>query len=242
MTDVAPIGHNRPPESTPFEAIKVHLDDLLVEARVWADGTAAENQAQADAIGRLLDLLREGERAAEEQRVIDKKPLDDQVADIQARYNEYIAPKTNKKPGKITNAVAALLKAREPWLKKLEDDRKAEAARLQKIADDEASRAREALQAAQAGSSLDARDEAEEIVNAATQAQLVANRAAKPVATGLRTFWVASITEQKAAMLHYMRERPQAFLDLTLSLAQADVRAGKRQIPGVAVTEDKRAA
>jgi hypothetical protein len=35
---VAEIGHNNPPEPTPYEAVKVHLDDLLTEAANWADG------------------------------------------------------------------------------------------------------------------------------------------------------------------------------------------------------------
>jgi hypothetical protein len=37
-----------------------------------------------------------------------------------------------------------------------------------------------------------------------------------------------------------MKDQPQRFLDLVVDLAKADVRAGKRQIPGFEVREQTR--
>jgi hypothetical protein len=65
----APMGHNKPPEATPYEAIRVHLDDLLTEAANWADGSGVENQAQADEVSRLIEDLRLGLQAADDARV-----------------------------------------------------------------------------------------------------------------------------------------------------------------------------
>lgn len=236
------IGHNNPPEPTPFEVVTAKADDLLLEARNWADGQKVESQAQADAVDALMDKLRAAEKATDEQRVIEKAPLDDQIAEIQDRYNVYIAPLKNKKPGKIPLALDALKKTIEPWLKKLDDDRKAAAAKAAAEAEAAAKAAAEAMAAAQAESSIEGREAAEELVQAAAQAQSFARRVAAPVATGLRTYWTPHITDQKAAILHYMKEQPERFLTLALDLAKEDVRAGKRQIPGFDVVEDKRAA
>jgi 5'-deoxynucleotidase YfbR-like HD superfamily hydrolase len=75
--------------------------------------------------------LRAGEAAAEAERLKEKAPLDKQIADIQDRYNEYIAPLKNKKPGKVPMAVSALKALLTPYLQKQEDEKRAiaEAAR-----------------------------------------------------------------------------------------------------------------
>ena len=61
-------------------------------------------------------------------------------------------------------------------------------------------------------------------------------------ATGLRTYWVARMTDRKAALFHYLVARPDAVVGLLQTLADADVREGKRSIPGFEVAEDRRAA
>jgi hypothetical protein len=55
---------------------------------------------------------------------------------------------------------------------------------------------------------------------------------------GLRKTYTAVLTDRKrAAIVHYMHEQPDEFVALAQRLADADVRAGKRQIPGVDVVE-----
>lgn len=238
---VAGLGHNSPPIATPFEAIKVHMDDLLVEARNWADGKPVENDAQAGEIDRLIDDLRKAEKAADDARKEEVAPLDVQRDAIQDRYNEYIAPLKNKKPGRLSMALAALKATVEPWRKaKLaEAAAAAEAARL------EAARAAEEAAAAvrNAAGDLTAREAAEDMVRAAEDAQRAAKVATKAATTGtgLTTFWRAEMTSQKAAILHYMNTDPEQFVALAQRLADADVYAGKRSIPGFNVIEDKRA-
>lgn len=239
---IYPGANNPPPEPTPtasgFDAIAVHMDDLLMEARNWADGKAAESQDHADEIDRLIDDLRLAMQTAEKARVAEKKPLDEQIAEIQARYNTYIAPATNKKPGKVVVAIDALKAALKPFLdeqKRIKDE-EAEAAR--KAAQDAADAAAAALRATEA-SDLEAREAAEVLVEAATEAAQTAKRAEKAatIGTGLTRFYEPVLVDQREAVLHYMKQQPQAFLTLCMDLAKADVRAGKRQIPGFEVRE-----
>lgn len=124
------MGANNPPEATPFEAIKVNIEDLLIEAHNWADGTEVTTQAQVDEAGRLISDLEQAAKAAEAQRVAEKKPLDEQIAEIQARYNVYIADRKNKTPGKVWKAIDALKATVKPYLDRLEAERRAKALSL----------------------------------------------------------------------------------------------------------------
>ena len=60
--------------------------------------------------------------------------------------------------------------------------------------------------------------------------------------TGLRTYWSATITDRKAALLHYLARNPEAFEELIQSLADHDARNGRPAIPGITYSEEKRAA
>lgn len=239
---IYPGANNPPSEPTAdvsgYDALAAHMDDLLMEARNWADGKSAESQAHADEIDRLIDDLRLAMQTADKARVAEKKPLDDQISEIQARYNVYIAPATNKKPGKVVVAIDALKAALKPFLdeqKRIKDE-EAEAAR--KAAQEAADAAAEALRASEA-SDLEAREAAEALVEAATEAAQTAKRAKKAATTGtgLTRYYEPVLTDQREAVLHYMKQQPQAFLTLCMDLAKADVRAGKHQIPGFEVRE-----
>lgn len=253
MNAVAPIieapagvGHNGAP-LTPYEAVKIHLEDLLLEARNWADGEKVENQAQADEISRLIEDLRLGEKAADEARIAEKAPFDEQIAEIQERFNVYIAPLKNKKPGKVPVAVEVLKAALKPFLEAEKARKDAEAAEARKIAEAAQEAAAAAMRAA-AADNLAEREAAEALVEDARNAERAANRAAGDKAhanggsraMGLRTYYRAEITEPKAALIHYAANQREALLSLLLSLAQADVNQGKRQIPGVTVHEETR--
>lgn len=244
---VAAIGHNLPPEPTPYEAVVTHVDDLLLECRNFADGTPIENQAQADAVARLLEDLRLAEKAADDVRRDEVRPLDEQRDAIQARFNAYIAPLKNKQPGKIPVAMAALKATLTPWLLKL-DAEKREAERLaREEAERAASAAAEAMRVANPDN-LAEREEAEIKVAEANIAQAAAGRAANDKAhakgdgraIGLRKFYRPVMTVQRDAILHYMKVQPAAFVALVQQLAEQDVREGKRQIPGFNVIEEAR--
>lgn len=237
----APAGHNNPPAPTPFEAVKIHMDDLLVEARNWADGQAVESDAQAAEVDRLIDDLRKAEKAADEARKEEVAPLDLQRDAIQDRYNEYIAPLKNRKPGKLSVALAALKATVEPWRKKKADEAAAAALAKRLEAEKKAAEAAAAMRARDTSNIADV-EAAEALVSAAETAEREANRAAKAATTGtgLSTYFEAVMTVQRDAIIHYMHDQPAAFVTLCQQLADQDVRSGKRVIPGFTVEERKR--
>src|SRR3546814_4859603 len=68
MTDAtAPIGHNNPPEPTPYEAILTDVQDLSETAQGFLDGDPINDQATADMVAKLIDEARKGQKAAEDQ-------------------------------------------------------------------------------------------------------------------------------------------------------------------------------
>lgn len=238
------IGDNAAPD--PFGAIRVNLDDLLIEAHNYADGAVVENQAQADEASRLIDELRKGGYAADDLRALEKAPLDEQIEEIQTRYNEYIAGLKTKhsKPGKVVRAIDALKAAVKPYLDRLEAERRAEAERARLAAEEAQRIASDAARAAQAHD-LAAQEAAEELVTAARQAEAAAKQIEneRPQARGgdramgLRKTYTPVIVDRKACLTHYVVTQPETVAAFLLTLAKADVRAGKRQLPGVRVDE-----
>lgn len=245
---VAEIGHNKPP-LTPYEAVALHIEDLLTEARNWADGAAIENAAQAKAVARLIDDLRAAEKAAEEARKAEVAPLDEVRDAIQARFNVYIAPLKNKTPGKIPLAMAALKATQTPWLQKLEDEQRAIAEAARAEAEAAAKVAAEAMRQADAGN-LAEREAAEALVADAERAAADAKRAegAKAhakgdgKAMGLRSYFTPVMIEPREALRHYLVQRSEEVKAFLTTLAAQDVASGKRQIPGFRVDEERRVA
>jgi hypothetical protein len=257
LAEPAAVGHNGPPADAPapnpFDAIVIHLTDLLTEAANWADGTKVESQAQADTVGRLIGDLREGMDAAEALRVEEKSPLDERIREIQDRFNVWLAPLKNKVPGKVPTAISALEATVKPFLD-------AERKRLQDISDaaakdaaDKAAAAAQAIRDADA-SDLAGREAAEALVTQAHQAGRVAATAAadRPRmhggsrARGLTATYTARLDDPRAALLHYWggKDGPGAGRDALVAclqdLAQADVSRKIHTIPGVFVVEGTR--
>ncbi|SFB52539.1 hypothetical protein SAMN03159496_04661 [Rhizobium sp. NFR07] len=233
-TDIAgsvPKTHNQPP----YIAIFTEIDDLYEEAKNWADGEAISSQEMHDAIEKLYDGLHEAGKKADALRVEDKKPLDDQVAAVQSRYNPYIQPKK----GKVDLAKSTLGALLAPWRKKVADEKAAEAAKQAA----EAAAAKEAAEAAIRSSSgnLAAREEAEELLADAKKMERGAKRADKAATTGtgLRSVWSAEIADEEAALEWAYTLAPVEFMALALSLANERVRAGARELPGFRVVEEK---
>lgn len=242
---VAGIGHNGAP-LTPYESVKIHIEDLVLEARNWADGNKVENQAQADDVSRLIEDIRLAVRAADEARVKENEPFDLGKAEVQERYGALIAD-TKTKKGVAVLAMDSLKAALKPFLdaeKARKDDEAAEARRIA----EEAQRAAAEAMGAAAAHNLEAREEAESLLEAARLAGKIANRAANDKAhanggsraMGLRTHYRAEITDSKACLIHYATTRRADLLEFLLGLAQADVDAKRRQIPGVTIHEETR--
>lgn len=240
LADPAPIGHNSPPETDPFEAIRVHCDDLYAEAKHWLDGAEIASDKEAEAVEKLLDMAREAFSTADAERVKQNEPFDTGKAKVQEKFAPLIAD-TKKVKGTMVRMQEACKAALEPWRKKklAEAAAIAEEARLAALA-----KAEEAAAAMRASAgNLEEREAAEHLVTVAEEAQRDALRATKAATTGtgLTTYYEAVLTVQRDAMLHYMKEQPGEFVALCQRLADIDVRAGKRTIPGFTVEERKRA-
>lgn len=242
-------GGNNPPEAlepTPYEKSLNEIDDLYAEASLWLDGAPVDSQALADGVGKLTGMLREAAARADAARVAEKKPLDDKIAEIQDRYNLLIGD-TKKVKGKAFRAIEACKAALEPWLD-AEAKRIAEDARIKREAAEKAQRdAEEALRTADLAN-LTAQAEAEELVTEAKIAIAVANKAERQTAKvsggpgrsiGLRTVWVATMTDVTEAGRHYWRAAPNEMRGFLQSMADTDVRAGRRSIPGFEIVETK---
>lgn len=230
-TAIAGAGHNQPPHLVIFQQI----DDLYEEAKNFADGEAIDSEQLAAAITKIHDKLHALGKQADELRVEEKKPLDDQVKAIQDRYNPYV----QAKKGKVDLAKAALGALLAPWRKKVADEKAAIAA--QQAA--EAVAAKEAAEAAIRSSSgnLGAREYAEELLADAKKLERGAKRADKAATTGLglRSVRIVKIADEEKALDWAFGHAPGEFMAMALSLAEEQVRGGVRSIEGFSIVEDK---
>ena len=244
MNAIATIGHNSPPDA--FTAIEAHVSDLMTEAKNWADGSAIESQAQADAVAKLIDDFRAASKAADDARKEEAKPFDEGKAAVQAKYAVLLA-ETKAQTGSIPRALAALKATLTPWLQHLERERLAAAKAAQDEADRKANEAAEALRATSMAD-LDGREAAEALVSAAEDAAKDAKRIDQAKshakgdgrAIGLRTTYRAVMTDRKAALMHYLTNRPDDIVATLQRLADIDVREGKRAVPGFDVIAEQR--
>jgi hypothetical protein len=234
----ASIGHNNPP-ADPFDGFAAHINDLFDEAKNFLDGEGVQSQGQADAVAALLDQLRKAGKDADAARAAEKKPHDDAAKAVQAKWK----PLLEKADLAVTTAKRALA----PWLMKLEEEKRAAAEKARLEAEEKARAAAEAMRAAQ-DDDLAAREAAEALVADAKKAEGAAHRAEadKAHAKGgdraatLRSYFSPVLVDPKAALVHYVSVNPEAVKGFLLTLAKADVAAGKRQIPGFDVQEERR--
>lgn len=241
MTDVldaAPIGHNQGPPLSPFEAHVANFDNLLTEARAWADGAEVASAAQDAEVSRLIEELRLGIAAADASRVEENAPFDAGKAAVQAKYNAFIAD-TKTVKGSAVKALDALKATLKPYRDRLEAEKRA-AAEAARQAAEKAAQEAAAARAAASDADLGAQEAAALLTAQAEQAAKDAKAAEKDKAPGLRKTYTPVLTDKRAAILHYMGEQPDAFVDLVQRLAETDVRAGKRQLPGFEVREGTR--
>lgn len=235
MNQQATIGHNQPP---PHLAVFEEIDDLYSEAKNWADGEPITSEEMHDAVTRLYDGLHEAGKRADELRKAEKKPLDDLISEIQDRYNPYVQPKK----GKVDRGKAALGDLLAAWRAEIQRQKAEEARLAREEADRIAAEARAAMRAS--SGNLEEREKAEELLAEAKQVERFAKRADKAATTGtgLRSYWIATLTDAGAALDWAYERDPARFADLVVAMANEAVRAGARNVPGFAVTEEKRAA
>lgn len=237
-TDFAPNDHNGgPPLIDPAPAF-AKIDDLYEEARHWADGEPITTPEMAEAITSLFDGLHEAGKEAEALRVAEKAPLDKQVDAIQDRYNPYVQPKKGK-VARGKDALGVLLTA---WRMKVAAEKEAAAQKARDEADALRAEAEAAIR--NSAGNLAEREEAEEILDTAKQAEKFARRQERTATTGtgLRTSWVATLQDDGAALDWAYERDPAKFRELVVAMANEAVRSGLREVPGFVVEEKKVAA
>lgn len=230
--------HNAPP---PFDAFSLHIEELIENAKQHLDGDPITTQGQADAVRMLLDMIRTAKKDADKERAAEKKPHDDAAKAVQARWKPLL--------DRCDIAADTAKKALVPWLEHLEAQQRAEAEKARREAETKRQAALEAERAACAAN-LEAIERVEQARKDAAAAEKAANRAdkAKAHATGgsraigLRSYWIAEITDRRELLAHYMRTRPADLEAWLQDQADKDVRAGIRNIPGALIKEERRAA
>lgn len=245
---LAGIGHNGAPEPTPFDESEQQISDLYEEAKHWLDGEPVTTQEQCDAIQTLMRSIQAAEKLADERRVEEVRPHKEAQDEIQARYNPLIG-KTTKITGKTKLAVEACKKAMQPYLEKLDREKReaADAARQK------AERKRdEALAAFRASNveNLAERENAERLLQDAQRAETAANRAEKDRAqakgsgraASLRTYQIAEVTDMTAFARFIWTNHFDVLDEFLRTVAQKKVDAGARNMPGVELREERRVA
>lgn len=218
---------------SPFDEVRVEIDDLYEEAKAWLDGTEIASEAEEKAVDQLLDMSRAAFKKAEAARKIENEPYDKGKAAVQAKYKPVLS-----RAEMISDACKARL---TPWRAKIEAERQAKARAAAEEAEKLRREAEEAIRAS--AGNIEEREKAEEALALAKEADAFAARKQKQAETGLglRTTYRAELTDGVAAARHYWSERRAECEAFFSSLAAADVRSGKRSIPGFNVIEEKKA-
>jgi hypothetical protein len=222
---------------TPFDDVVLEIEDLFAEAANWADGSPVESQAQCDALDVLDKALLDAGKRLDALRIEEKRPLDEQVQAIQDRYNPFIQPKK----GKVDLARSTLNPVRAAWKERERQRKEAEAQKAREEA--EAARVEAERLIRESAGNLTARVDAEHMLNGAELAARDAKKAEKAATTGLglRKSYQAEVTDLNEAVKHYWKTNRDDFSALVAGLAMSDVQRGVRSIPGITITEIRKA-
>lgn len=228
-------GHNSQ-HMTPFESASTEVDLLWVEAQNWLDGAAVSTQADADAIGQLLDMARKARTKADESRKVEAQPFDDGKAAVQARYKPLL--------DRCDAVAKAAKEALAPFLAAQEAAKRAAEA---KAREDALAAHAAAWEAFAAGRSVEDRVAAEEAAEAARRADIAAHIASKDrgrakggaKAISLRTTIKPEITDMTALMRWIWQNDQSAIVGFAERYVAGSFRAGHRQIDGVRAVEEK---
>lgn len=213
------------------------VEDLLSEARNFLDGEPITTEQQAEAVSSLLNRLRRVSKDADEARKVEAKPFDDGKASVQAKWKPII------EKGKLAASVAK--QALAPWLVQIEKHNQAAAEAARVEAERMAQLAREAHQAS--AGDLTAKEDAERLLKAAKAAEKDAARLGKAKAhatggeraVGLVDVFTPVLTDPLIAARHYWATKRPLLEDWLLDQAEADVRAGQREIPGFEIKHER---
>lgn len=205
MQDLAPIGHNNPPD--PIDQITAQFESARLESENWLDGSPVETEGQMKAVDELRGHMRQFRLSLEKGQKAATDPL---RAVYQAELDRWKPTITDAK--RIEECLVAALDA---FKRKLADAKEA-ARKVAAQAAWEATRAaQEAARNAEA-SDLEAQRKAAQAMADAEAAQKLAMAAEKDTVKGLRTVTLHEVTDHKA-LLHWIaiNDKPAltAFID-----------------------------
>ena len=222
-----PKTHNQP---SPFADAAREVDIVWNESAHWLDGAIVIDQAEADAVGTLLDMARKARKAADLARRDEAKPFDDGKAEVQARYTPLLT-RCDNITAAAKDALAPFLRAQE----KAKRDAEAKAA-----ADAEAAR-KAAQEAFASARGIEAREQAEALAKAAKSAEIAARVAAKDTgkakggarAISLRTTIHPEVHDLHALLGWIWTNDRSALAGFADQYVAGAFRAGQRDMAGV---------
>lgn len=229
MTD---IGHNGGPALDAFDAMAAHINDLYELAEGALTGSEIDSAEKAQQLETLKADIKKAVADAEKARKAEKEPHLEAGRAVDAKWK----PLTDK--GTLAAKTAA--DALTPWLRKVQAEKDAEQKRLREEAEAKAEAARKAFQETQQ-TDLEARAAAEALAKEAAKATAAANKIDRS-ASGLRTYWNATVTDYGALLAHMKAHDPSGLKAMLDEYAERQKNAGARILPGVLIEMERRAA
>lgn len=226
-----PISAAEAKNARPYDLVKEKIDDLYAEAKQWLDGTEIKTEAEAEGVEKLLAMARAHLDEADTERKIEAKPFDDGKAEVQGRYNPIM--------DRAKLIAKASKDALTPWRDKIAARKRAEAEEVARAAEEADRKAEEA--AKNAKGDLGATEIAEGAAEEAKRLTRTASKLNRNIdkGLGLRTRYEVEVSDLKAACVYYYRRDPDKFKGFVKTLAEEDVRGGKREIDGIIITPIK---
>jgi uncharacterized protein with ATP-grasp and redox domains len=220
-------GHNNPPA---FDAHSMHIEDLFALISDTTDGAAVDTDEKEAALDGLLDDVRKAKKAADAERAAEKKPHDDAAKAVQAKWKPLI--------DRCDMAADVIKRLLTPYR---DAKQKAKDAAATKAREEVAAKEAAARAALQSSDNLEQRFEAEAGLKQATKLTAVANKLDRS-ATGLRTYWTHRIVNRRDLLKHVIERYPEDLADMLNEFVRAKVASGTRDMPGVEITSERRAA
>lgn len=227
-----PNNHNGGPALDPFAAMATHINDLYELAEGALTGGEIKTPEQASQIEALKNDIKKAVADAERARKVEKEPHLEAGRAVDAKWKEL----TDKGTLAARTAATALT----PWLQKVQAEKDAGQERLRKEAEAKADEARKAFTET-APTDLESRANAEKLAKEAAKATAAANRIDRS-ASGLRTYWTATVTDYGALLAYMKQSDPQGLRTMLDEYAQKQKNAGARVLPGVLIEQERKAA
>jgi polyhydroxyalkanoate synthesis regulator phasin len=224
MTD---IGHNGGPKA---DGHAIHIEDLFALISDTVAGGEVTNDEQEAALDNLLNDVREARKAADADRVEEKRPHDEAGKAVQAKYKPLL--------DRCDMAAETIKRLLTPYRTARQAAKDAAAKQAREEAEARQQAAQDALRTPD---DMQEKFAAEQDIATARKLTAVANKIDRS-ATGLRTSYRAEVTDYTAFARWAWAQRLdecQRFFD---ELAAIEGKRGPVTIPGMIVHTDRKAA